>query len=78
MQNRALQVDESRPIETREEPGSWFVVFMMGREVVDRLEASGWTIFYELVTLSVRRVRSWSATVRQEAPSGLAPGPHKK
>jgi hypothetical protein len=78
LQNRAFQVDEWRHMETTGGPGNWFVVFMVGRDVVERLEASGWTLFYELVTLSVRRVRSWSSAVRQKPPGDLAPAPPRK
>lgn len=64
LHNRSLNV-EQKHIDTTERSGGWHITFMVGvNTTVKFLGEAGWTLYYKLLTLAMRRTPTWSRAVR--------------
>ncbi|KAG5899833.1 hypothetical protein JTB14_012304 [Gonioctena quinquepunctata] len=68
LQNRALGVDTWEHLETTGGPWEWNLIYRVSQEVVKLLEESGWVLYFELRSLTVRRVTDWSPATASSRP----------
>lgn len=74
-QNRSLNVNKWKHLRTTGKPGGWHLIFLVSHDTVRRLEEAEWVLYFELVTLAVRRVPVWSGATRRASPAAEGPGP---
>lgn len=73
-QNRSLAVDKWKHLKTTGKPGGWHLIFLVSHDTIRRLEEAEWVLYFELVTLAVRRVPVWSGATRRASPAAGRPG----